>query len=58
MKTITFIINDKDMGSRVFIECKRVKQKVKIAHIVFASGNVVSLNSVRGALSHANNVLP
>ena len=57
MREATFLLKHDESGSRVFVECKRVKGKVKITDVGFAKGNVVSLVSVRNVMARAKEIL-
>ena len=57
MKSLTFTIIHKASDSRAFIECAIEKNKARIKSVGFAKGNVISLEGVRLALEHAEDVL-
>lgn len=57
MREATFLLKHEESDSRVFVECRRVKGKVRITDVGFARGNVVSLVSVRNVVARAKEIL-
>ena len=58
MQTATFILKHEKSGSRVFVEFILDRRgKVHIADIAFATGNVVSLNTIRDCMAQAKEYL-
>jgi hypothetical protein len=55
--TLTYFAKHFQSKSVALLECKRVKNKVKIGKVFFAKGNVISLVSVRNILNMAKEQL-
>lgn len=57
MRYATFTLMHKESNSRALIECRRDRGKIKITDIAFIRGNVIVLDAVRKAISHADRVI-